>query len=78
MVVQAYILIQTEVGRAADVARAIAEIHGVTLAEDVTGPYDVIARVEASGVDELGQLVIAKIQDVKGITRTLTCTVVHL
>jgi DNA-binding Lrp family transcriptional regulator len=78
VVVQAYILIQTEVGRAADVARAIAEIHGVTLAEDVTGPYDVIARVEASGVDELGQLVIARIQDVKGITRTLTCTVVHL
>ena len=78
MVVQAYILIQTEVGRAADVARAIAEISGVTLAEDVTGPYDVIARVEAASVDELGQLVIARIQDVKGITRTLTCTVVHL
>ena len=78
MVVQAYILIQTEVGRAADVARAIAEIPGVTLAEDVTGPYDVIARVEAASVDELGQLVIARIQDVKGITRTLTCTVVHI
>ena len=78
MVVQAYILIQTEVGRAADVARSIAEIDGVTLAEDVTGPYDVIARVEAPSVDELGQLVIARIQDVKGITRTLTCTVVHI
>ncbi len=78
MVVQAYILIQTEVGRAADVARDIAEISGVTLAEDVTGPYDVIARVEAPSVDELGQLVIARIQDVKGITRTLTCTVVHI
>jgi DNA-binding Lrp family transcriptional regulator len=76
--VQAYILIQTEVGRAADVARSIAEISGVTLAEDVTGPYDVIARVEAPSVDELGQLVIARIQDVKGITRTLTCTVVHI
>jgi len=78
VVVQAYILIQTEVGRAADVARAIAEIDGVTLAEDVTGPYDVIARVEAPSVDELGQLVIARIQDVKGITRTLTCTIVHI
>jgi DNA-binding Lrp family transcriptional regulator len=77
-VVQAYILIQTEVGRAADVAHAIAAISGVTLAEDVTGPYDVIARVEAPSVDELGQLVIARIQDVKGITRTLTCTVVHI
>jgi DNA-binding Lrp family transcriptional regulator len=78
VVVQAYILIQTEVGRAADVARSIAAIPGVTLAEDVTGPYDVIARVEAPSVDELGQLVIARIQDVKGITRTLTCTVVHI
>jgi DNA-binding Lrp family transcriptional regulator len=78
VVVQAYILIQTEVGKAAVVARDVALIPGVTLAEDVTGPYDVIARVEAPSVDELGQLVIAKIQDVKGITRTLTCTVVHL
>ena len=78
MVVQAYILIQTEVGRSAEVAKEIAQLTGVTMAEDVTGPYDVIARVEAEGVDELGQLVIARIQDVKGITRTLTCTIVHV
>ncbi|HEX6056891.1 MAG TPA: Lrp/AsnC ligand binding domain-containing protein [Intrasporangium sp.] len=76
--VQAYILIQTEVGKAATVAVAIAGITGVTLAEDVTGPYDVIARVEAANVDDLGRLVIAKLQDVPGITRTLTCTVVHV
>ena len=76
--VQAYILIQTEVGKAASVAAAIADIAGVTLAEDVTGPYDVIARVEAHTVDDLGKLGIARIQDVAGITRTLTCTVVHI
>ena len=78
MVVQAYILIQTDVGKAAEVAQRITDIKGVILAEDVTGPYDVIARVEARNVDELGKLVIAKIQDVAGITRTLTCTVVHV
>lgn len=77
-VVQAYILIQTEVGKAATVAQAIREVAGVASAEDVTGPYDVIARVEAHTVDELGKLVIARIQDVPGITRTLTCTVVHV
>jgi DNA-binding Lrp family transcriptional regulator len=76
--VQAYILIQTEVGRSAAVAQAVTEISGVTQAEDVTGPYDVIARVEADNVDDLGKLVIARIQDVAGITRTLTCTVVHV
>jgi DNA-binding Lrp family transcriptional regulator len=77
-VVQAYILIQTEVGKAADVAHQIAEIKGVTMAEDVTGPYDVIVRAEARNVDELGKLVVARVQAVPGITRTLTCPVVHL
>ena len=76
--VQAYILIQTEVGKAASVARSISEIKGVTQAEDVTGPYDVIVRAEARNVDELGKLVVAKVQAVDGITRTLTCPIVHL
>ncbi len=78
MVVQAYILIQTEVGKAAHVAREIALLPGVTTAEDVTGPYDVIVRAEAASVDDLGKLVVAKVQGVDGITRTLTCPVVHL
>ncbi|MEX0742846.1 MAG: Lrp/AsnC ligand binding domain-containing protein [Actinomycetota bacterium] len=76
--VQAYILIQTEVGKAAQVAKAVRDISGVSEAEDVTGPYDVIVRAEAKNVDELGKLVVAKIQGVEGITRTLTCPVVHL
>ncbi len=76
--VQAYILVQTEVGKAAAVATAIAAITGVLSAEDVTGPYDVIVRAEADDVDLLGQLVVAQVQGVNGITRTLTCPVVHL
>jgi len=77
-VVQAYVLIQTEVGKAAQVAQEVARIEGVTEAEDVTGPYDVIVRAEAKNVDELGKLVVARVQSVEGITRTLTCPVVHL
>ena len=78
MAVQAYILVQTEVGKAADVARAIAEIDGVTMAEDVTGPYDVIVRAEGASVDELGAMVVTKVQGVPGITRTLTCPIVRI
>jgi DNA-binding Lrp family transcriptional regulator len=76
--VQAYILIQTEVGRAASVAQKIASLTGVTNSEDVTGPYDVIVRAEAETMDDLGKLVVAKIQTIDGITRTLTCPVVRL
>ncbi|WP_320774231.1 Lrp/AsnC ligand binding domain-containing protein [Streptomyces sp. CRN 30] len=76
--VQAYILIQTEVGKASAVAETISELPGVIQAEDVTGPYDVIVRAQADTVDELGRMVVAKVQRVDGITRTLTCPVVHL
>ena len=76
--VHAYILVQTEVGRAAAVAEEIGGIAGVDSAEDVTGPYDVIVRAEAETVDELGRLVVARVQSVDGITRTLTCPVVNL
>jgi DNA-binding Lrp family transcriptional regulator len=77
-VVNAYILIQTEVGKAAQVAKEVAAIKGVSSAEDVTGPYDVIVRAEARNVDELGKLVVARVQSIDGITRTLTCPVVHI
>ena len=76
--VAAYVLIQTEVGRAGQVARAIAEIAGVQGVEPVAGPYDVIARAEARGIDELGRLVVSRIQAVNGVTRTLTCAVTRL
>ena len=76
--VTAYILVQTEVGKAAQVAKDIVEIKGVQRAEDVTGPYDVVVRAEARNLDELGKLVVARVHAVDGITRTLTCPVVHL
>lgn len=78
MAVKAYILVQSTVGKAAEVAHEIRQITGVTLAEDVTGPYDVIVSAEAGSVDELGRLVVAEVQAVPGITRTVTCPVVTL
>lgn len=76
--VQAYVLIQTEVGKAATVAETVRTIDGVESADDVTGPYDVIVKASADNVDDLGRMVVASIQQIDGITRTLTCPVVHL
>jgi DNA-binding Lrp family transcriptional regulator len=76
--VSAYVLILTEVGKAASVATAAADISGVEAAEDVTGPYDVIVRARAVDIDELGRMVVARIQAIDGVDRTVTCTVVHL
>lgn len=76
--VQAYVLIQTEVGKAAQVADEVRKIPGVESADDVTGPYDVIVKVAADDVDALGKLVVARVQGIDGIVRTLTCPIIHL
>jgi DNA-binding Lrp family transcriptional regulator len=76
--VRAYVLIQTEVGQAGRVALEVAEIEGTGSAVPVAGPYDIIAIVEAASIDALGKIVVSRVQGVKGITRTLTCPVVHI
>ena len=78
MSMHAYVLIQTEVGKAANVTRSVREIDGVVSAEDVTGPYDVIAVLSSGSIDEVGRLVVTQVQRIEGITRTVTCPVVNL
>jgi DNA-binding Lrp family transcriptional regulator len=76
--VHAYVLIQTDVGRAAQVAQQVSGIAGVLVADGVTGPYDVIARTEAPSMNDLGRMVVHDIGRIEGITRTITCPVVKI
>lgn len=71
-----YVLIQTEVGRATSVAAALGDLPGVSTAASVAGPYDVIVRTEARTMDELGRLVVTRIQMVAGVLRTTTCPII--
>jgi DNA-binding Lrp family transcriptional regulator len=76
--VHAYVLIQTDVGKAAHVAQQVDDIEGVIVAEPVTGPYDVIAHANAASMSDLGRMVVQEIQRIEGITRTITCPVVKM
>jgi DNA-binding Lrp family transcriptional regulator len=76
--VHAYVLIQTDVGKAAQVTQQLSSMDGVTVAHGVTGPYDVIAQAEAPSMDDLGRMVVRDMQQIEGITRTITCPVVTI
>lgn len=77
--IEAWVLVQTEPGaRAAEASEQIRGLPGVVSADDVSGPYDVIVRVSVEDLDTLGDLVVGRIQQVEGVSRTLTCPVVHL
>ncbi|TPG36847.1 Lrp/AsnC ligand binding domain-containing protein [Mycolicibacterium hodleri] len=73
--VEAFMLIQTEVGRAEVVAKQLAALPGVSSSEYVTGPYDVVIRVEAASASELESVVVPSVQQAMGITRSLTCPI---
>jgi DNA-binding Lrp family transcriptional regulator len=78
MTVSAYVLIQTEVGKASQVTKAVSDLSGIVQVDGVTGPYDVIARADSADLDELAKQVVMPIQEVEGVTRTLTCPVLQL
>ncbi len=70
---RAYVLIETQVGKARDIIEAIRMVAGVMSVDLVTGPYDVIAVVEAETLNEIGDLITGKVHPVSGISRTVTC-----
>ena len=75
--VGAYILIQTKVGMGSEVTRRVGAMDGVASSDTLTGPYDVIAYAEERNLDSLSRLVVGRIQEIEGVSRTLTCPVVH-
>ena len=70
---RAFILIETAVGRTKEVVTALRQLEGVKSVDPVTGPYDIIAIVEAESLNDIGDLVTGKIHPVAGISRTVTC-----
>ncbi len=76
MTTTAYVLIEGVSDQTANIVRALQKVKGVKSAHAVTGPYDVIACVEAPDVGAIGAIVLSKIRSLKGVTRTVTCVAV--
>jgi len=72
---KAYVLIETTTGTNRDVIARLKELKGVAGVDMVTGPFDVVAIVEATSLAEVGEVVTARIHPIPGITRTVTCLV---
>jgi DNA-binding Lrp family transcriptional regulator len=73
---RAYVLIETAVGKTREIIAGLESVDGVKSVDTVTGPYDIIAIVEGTGLNEIGDIVTEKIHPIVGISRTVTCLVV--
>ena len=73
---KAFILIEAVVGKTKEVVDGLRQAEGVKSVDTVTGPYDVIAIIEAETLNEIGDIVTQKVHPVPGISRTVTCLVI--
>ncbi len=73
MATKAYVLIETAVGKTREVASALQGLEGITSVDLVTGPYDIIAVVEAADLGSIGDMVTQRVHTIGGIQRTVTC-----
>lgn len=74
----AYVLTTVEPGNVRDVLTEMRKIDDILEAHAVTGPYDIIAKVEGKDIEEIGKSVVSKIQTLEGVERTLTALIVEL
>jgi DNA-binding Lrp family transcriptional regulator len=74
--VDAFILVQVEPGKAASVFERIRSLEGVIVAQMVTGPYDVIARVRAADLHSLKVPLSDRLRALDGVLHALACPVV--
>jgi DNA-binding Lrp family transcriptional regulator len=75
--IEAYILMKSELGEQSEVYTKILKIKGVKSANTVIGPYDLIIFIESADLNTLGRTVISKIQNLKGVKDTTTCVVIE-
>ena len=73
MAVKAYVLIVTQVGKTREGVETIRSLEGMASVNPVTGPYDAIATIEGETLNEIGDLLTAKVHTISGIARTVTC-----
>lgn len=73
MTTKAYILVETAVGKTRDVVTSLRGLPGMDAVDAVTGPYDIIAVLQANDLNSVGELVTGRIHTISGVLRTVTC-----
>ena len=76
MSTKAYLLLETAVGKTREVAQQLRSVQHVQAVDVVTGPYDIIAVVDADDINTIGEIVTSKIHIISGVVRSVTCVAV--
>jgi len=73
MQARAYVLVEAEAGQVRSIIEVLRGLAGVSAADAVTGPYDIVVTIETPDPRDIGRLVMNEIHGITGIKRTVTC-----
>ena len=71
-----YLLCETDVGKLDDVLKRLKGVTGVAEVQAVTGPFDLIVKVQAPHINQALDVVVHKIRKIPGIKATETLVTV--
>jgi len=74
--ISAVVLVNTDIGEASKVLEDIKNVEGVEEAHAVWGIYDLMVKVKASSIDRLRELIRLRLQQMAGVSNTLTIMIV--
>ncbi len=78
MAISAFVLIDVTGNHTKSAYKTLTRIQGVKTLHAVTGPFDLIAQVEAETIEELNDIVLSRIRSVDGIMKTSTALVLKM
>ncbi|HWG90298.1 MAG TPA: Lrp/AsnC family transcriptional regulator [Candidatus Thermoplasmatota archaeon] len=58
-----------------ELAEELSKLEGVYEVHLISGDWDILAKVRGRDVETIGELVIERLRDLKGVAKTVTCTV---
>ncbi len=73
-----FLLVEVDVGHLDEVHRRIKVVPNVTDVQAVTGPFDLIVKVEAPQINQALDVVVHKIRKIPGIKSTETLVTVSM
>lgn len=74
----AYILLTVRIGMLKQALDKIRKFEEVVAAEAITGPYDIIVYIGVDGLTQLTRTLLHRIEEVDGVTESMTLVVVEL
>ncbi len=73
-----FLLVEVDVGHLDEVHRRIKAVPNVTEVQAVTGPFDLIVKVEAPQINQALDVVVHRIRKIPGIKSTETLVTVSM